>query len=43
MLINLIQKEHQNFLEKWKPKTDDYHHIVLEDGKVVDQIIKCLS
>jgi len=42
-LLNLIQKDHQNFLEKWKPETDDYHHIVLEDGKVVDQIIKCLS
>ena len=42
-LINLIQKDQQNFLEKWKPKIDDYHHLVLEEGKAIDQIFKCLN
>ena len=42
-LINLIQKEKQDFLGKWKPQIDDYHHVVLESDKVVNQITECLS
>ncbi len=42
-LINLIQKDKENFLEKWKPQIENYHHIILEDKKAIDQITDCLN
>ena len=42
-LINLIQKKHQNFLEKWKPQIDNYHHVILDNDNAINQITKYLS
>tara|TARA_B100001093_G_C26822675_1_gene1012580 strand:+ start:373 stop:1413 length:1041 start_codon:yes stop_codon:yes gene_type:complete len=42
-LINLIQIDHQNFLEKWKPQIKNYHHILFKDDNVINQIIDCLN